>query len=236
MCTQSSLAASLIKRAHGANKKLFCEFFGFFPMSKEQRKEGRQRRLPLSLYSSTLFRGPMSICTLSDALRGFDLHLIPSTKELTCLCLVLWFQFFSFSVSLKILTHTHIAIACTESPTFAAALWIREQKIFSFGPRYNTHITMQIRNACGFSFFRRILACNTAYVYTRIQLIQIVMHLRAFVPYRRADALFQAHWAAGHSKKKESLHCTNTYVLHACIAPKKRKKRLVLHRICIKHG
>lgn len=122
MCTQSSLAASLIKRAHGANKKLFCEFFGFFPMSKEQRKEGRQRRLPLSLYSSTLFRGPMSICTLSDALRGFDLHLIPSTKELTCLCLVLWFQFFSFSVSLKILTHTHIAIACTESPTFAAAL------------------------------------------------------------------------------------------------------------------
>jgi len=43
MCTQSNLAASLIKRAHGANKKLFCEFFGFFPMSKEQRKgEGKR--------------------------------------------------------------------------------------------------------------------------------------------------------------------------------------------------
>ena len=51
------------------------------------------------------------------------------------------------------------------------------------------------------------------------------MHLRAFVPYSRADALFQAHWAAGHFRKKESLHA-QTHVLRACFfAPESGKKR-----------
>lgn len=36
MCTQSCLAATLIKRAHGANKSFFV-FFGFIPMQKSQR-------------------------------------------------------------------------------------------------------------------------------------------------------------------------------------------------------
>jgi hypothetical protein len=61
-------------------------------------------------------------------LRGFDLHLIPSTKELTCLIFVCFFQvlslFFGFPQDFDTHTHKHkdIAITCTENPTFAMVL------------------------------------------------------------------------------------------------------------------
>jgi len=78
MCTQSCLAATLIKRAHGANKSFFV-FFGFIPMKKSQRST------KILLGSFRTVPRPFELFSLFDALRGFDLHQIPSTKELTCL-------------------------------------------------------------------------------------------------------------------------------------------------------
>jgi hypothetical protein len=87
-----ALRPPLIKRAHGANKCFFV-FFGFIPMQKSQRERKAHTRRQLSLTymyiqslgSSRTVPRPLELFSLFDALRGFDLHQIPSTKELTCL-------------------------------------------------------------------------------------------------------------------------------------------------------
>jgi len=72
-----------------------------------------------------------------------------------------------------------------------------------------THITIHKR-LC-FSFFKRASYTHAQHIrrYTH-PAPSIVMHLRAFVPYSRADALFQAHWAAGHFESKRVYMHKNT--------------------------
>lgn len=184
----------------------------------------------------------MSICSLSNALRGFDLHLIPSTKELTCLIFVCFFRFslslFRFPSRFRH-THTQTQGYCHNvhrKPHLRHGSMNTSIGSASFGPRYDIHTHYNTQTLVFFFLQESIIYARTTHTSIHAP--------SSFNRYASASICsLQQSWRSVSGplgcrtfRKQESLHAQK-YVLRACfLHPESGKSAYILRCICTKHG